>query len=321
MTLNKYQHKRKFNKTPEPACRQARPKPGPGETKNKYPIFVIQKHAASRLHYDLRLEMDGVLKSWAVPKEPSLDPALKRLAIMVEDHPYDYKDFEGTIPAGNYGAGKVEIWDRGNYSVLSGSLRQGDLKFVLAGKKLKGSFALVRTHYAKNSWLLIKEKDNYAASSSTVKTLKTIMPHNVSPMLATAAAKPFRDDNWLFEIKWDGYRAIAETGKNVRLYSRNNIPLAERFPEIAESLKKLKFDAVLDGEIVAVDKTGKPSFQLLQNSRARRLYYVFDLLYYQGQDLTGLPLAKRKELLERILPKDKQIKFTEHVKGDGILFF
>ena len=313
MTLRKYEQKRHFGKTPEP--KPARPgKP------DKFPVFVIQKHAARRLHYDLRLEMDGVLKSWAVPKEPSLAPGVKRLAVQVEDHPFAYKDFEGTIPAGNYGAGQVEIWDRGHYSLLSGGVRQGHFKFVLAGDKLKGGFALVKTHFAPNSWLLIKEKDAYAAAPARAKH-RDAMPHHVSPMLASAAAKPFNDANWLFEIKWDGYRAIAETGKSVRLYSRNRLSLAERFPEVAQALKKLKFDAVLDGEIVVLDKKGKPDFQQLQNSRGRAVYCVFDLLYHDGRDLTGWELTERKGLLESLLPKDEHIKFTEHVKGNGITFF
>lgn len=153
MTLKKYKQKRQFDQTPEP-------KPVIGEEeKKKYPIFVVHKHAARQLHYDLRLEMDGVLKSFAVPKGPSLDPSVKRLAIMVEDHPFDYKDFEGVIPEGNYGAGKVIIWDRGIYSPLSPSgMKKGDFKFILAGEKLKGEFALVKTRWEKNSWLLLKKK-------------------------------------------------------------------------------------------------------------------------------------------------------------------
>ncbi len=313
MTLRKYEQKRRFGKTPEP-------KPGRQGKAGKFPAFVIQKHAARRLHYDLRLEMDGVLKSWAVPKEPTLDPSVKRLAVQVEDHPLAYQKFEGTIPAGNYGAGRVEIWDRGNYSPLSGSLRQGHLKFVLDGRKLKGGFALVKTHLAPNSWLLIKEKDRYAAAAAG-KNRPDPLPHNVSPMLAMAAAKPFNDDNWLFEIKWDGYRALAETGQTVRLYSRNQRSLAARFPEVAAALKKLRFNAVLDGEIVVLDRGGKPDFQQLQNSRGRAVYCVFDILYYQGRDLTGWELAKRKDLLESILPKDRHIKYTGQVKGDGVSFF
>lgn len=149
------------------------------------------------------------------------------------------------------------------------------------------------------------------------------MPHKVRPMLATAAGKPFNRDGWLFEVKWDGYRAIAETGKSgVRLYSRNQLSLAERFPAIAGSLEKIKFDAVLDGEIVAIDKNGKPSFQLLQDYQGGRLiYYVFDILFYQGRDLTGLELIKRKELLERVLPDDERIKFAEHIEKDGVSFY
>ncbi|MFA6170286.1 MAG: non-homologous end-joining DNA ligase [Candidatus Margulisiibacteriota bacterium] len=351
MTLSKYKKKRHFNKTPEP--------PGGFDSKDKreYPIFVVHKHAARRLHYDLRLEMQGVLKSFAVPKGPSLDPAVKRLAVMVEDHPLDYKDFEGVIPEGNYGAGKVLLWDRGFYSPLSSldkkksealllqGLKKGDLKFILAGEKLKGEFALIKTRWDKNSWLLIKKKDRYASTADILKRDRSVLshqpieepagktpaqpgarPHKVRPMLATAAGKPFDNDDWIFEVKWDGYRAIAEISpNNVLLYSRNQRSLADKFPGIVESLKKLKFNAVLDGEVVAVDKTGKPVFQLLQDYRrrvpGRLIYYVFDILFYQNRDLTGLELRKRKELLKQVLPDDARVRYAEHVKKDGVSFF
>jgi bifunctional non-homologous end joining protein LigD len=374
MGLKEYKSKRKFGKTPEP-------KPGLRPKGNDL-IFVVHKHAARRLHYDLRLELKGVLKSWAVPKVPSLNPSLKRLAIMVEDHPIDYKDFEGVIPEGNYGAGSVIIWDRGFYhhpsakdkkesekSLLDG-LRKGNMKFILEGEKLQGEFALVKTGIDEKSWLLLKKKDQYAVkedilneSRSVVsnKTLEEIfeaepkkpfrqkkiyqirireamesedlkdapvkpMPHNIKPMLSTLVKEPFDHKDWIFEVKWDGYRAIAEISDgNISLYSRNLISLNQKFLPIAESLRKFRFDAILDGEIVIVDDQGRPDFQMLQNYQKSKsghlLYYVFDLLYFQGRDLTNLPLLRRKELLKKILPSSPRIKFSDHISKEGILFF
>jgi len=376
MSLKEYKQKRNLNITPEP-------KPGSSaKDKGKFPVFVVHKHKSRSLHYDLRLELKGVLKSFAIPKGPSLDSGLKRLAVMVEDHPFEYKDFEGIIPQGNYGAGSVIIWDRGFFSsthstnkhdseeMLLEGLKKGDLKFILAGEKLKGEFALVRMKADKNSWLLIKKKDRYASKADILKqgrsvlSNKTIeeidetakakkkpskqnkktkapvelknaprkpMPHYVIPMLGTSAKKPFNDDDWIFEIKWDGYRAIAEISeKNVFLYSRNHISFADKFAPIADALKNFEFNAVLDGEIVFVDKNGKPDFQMLQDysnrivqkkSNGNLIYYVFDMLHYQGRDLTGLELIDRKELLKQILPENKSIRISEHVKKDGIAFF
>ncbi len=374
MGLKEYKSKRKFEKTPEPKP-EVRPE-------GDHLIFVVHKHAARNLHYDLRLELDGVLKSWAVPKGPSLDPSLKRLAMMVEDHPFDYKDFEGVIPEGNYGAGGVIIWDRGFYhhpsakdkkeseKLLRDGLKKGDLKFVLNGEKLKGEFALVRMRKDEKSWLLLKKKDRFASEISILKenrsavsgkTLEDVseagpgksfkqkklgqirlrealeeedlkdapvnpMPHNIKPMLATLIKKPFDHPDWIFEMKWDGYRAIAEIRDgDVSLYSRNRISLTQKFLPIAESLRNPGFDAVLDGEIVVVDDQGHPNFQMLQDYRksgsGHLLYYVFDLLHFRGHDLTDLPLLRRKELLKKILPSSPKIKFSDHVSKDGVLFF
>jgi bifunctional non-homologous end joining protein LigD len=357
MSLIEYGKKRKLSATPEPG-----PGPGPGE-RGKYAVFVVHKHAARSLHYDLRLEMGGVLKSFAVPKGPSMDPSVKRLAIMVEDHPFDYRNFEGVIPKGNYGAGGVIIWDRGVYSsvysndkkesekYLLAGLKNGDLKFTLAGEKLNGSFALVKTKWAKNSWLLIKEKDGFATSEEILeknrsvasgKTLEELsggdgvpaindaplkaMPSYVSPMLCTSAKKPFDDPGWIFEVKWDGYRAIASAGKTeVSLYSRNRLDLKKKFPTIAEAVKKLRLDALFDGEIVAMNGAGVPDFQMLQDNKRSRsgslAYYVFDILNFRGRDLTGLPLIKRKELLEKIVPPSGKVRFSGHVSGEGVSFF
>ncbi len=374
MGLKEYKSRRRFEKTPEP-------KPGT-RRKEKHLIFVVHKHAARALHYDLRLEMEGVLKSWAVPKGPSMDPSLKRLAVMVEDHPFDYKDFEGVIPEGNYGAGSVIIWDRGYYRHPSGrdrresemllldGLRKGNVKFILDGEKLRGEFALVKTGKDEKSWLLLKKKDGYAVkddilkesrSVASGKTLEEIfkapqgkspgqkklsqirlreameslglneapvrpMPHGIKPMLATLVKKPFDHQDWVFEVKWDGYRAIAEIrNEGVSLYSRNRISLRQKFSPVAAALEKFGFEAVLDGEIVVVDDKGRPDFQMLQNYRksgiGHLLYYVFDLLYFGGHDMTGLPLIRRKELLKKILPPSATIRFSDHVSKEGVLFF
>jgi bifunctional non-homologous end joining protein LigD len=374
MGLKDYKSRRTFEKTPEPKPHL--------RLKGNHLVFVVQKHAARALHYDLRLELEGVLKSWAVPKGPSLNPSLKRLAVMVEDHPLDYKDFEGVIPEHNYGAGSVIIWDRGVYhhpsdkdgkeseKLLLEGLRKGDLKFVLDGEKLQGEFALVKTRKDEKSWLLLKKKDGYASvedilkknrsvvsnktledisqdnlkKSSRQKKLNQIrvreamegedlkdapvkpMPHRIQPMLATLIKEPFDHADWFFEVKWDGYRAVAEIGEgNVSLYSRNLIPLNRKFAPITEALRKFRFEAVLDGEVVVVDDRGQPDFQMLQDyqksGRGHLLYYVFDLLYFEGHDLTNLPLSRRKELLKKILPSAQGIRFSDHVLKEGVSFF
>jgi bifunctional non-homologous end joining protein LigD len=383
MGLKDYQSKRKFTKTPEP-------KPGSDSVSSRNAemredgrlIFVIQKHAARSLHYDLRLELEGVLKSWAIPKGPSLNPSIKRLAVMVEDHPFDYKDFEGTIPKNNYGAGSVIIWDRGFYhhpsdkdgkeskKLLLEGLKKGDIKFVLDGEKLQGEFALVRTRKDEKSWLLLKKKDRYVTTEDILrnslsvvsgKTVEDIgesdlkepfrqgeadpvrlrevmeeknlkdapvkqMPRNIKPMLTTLVEEPFDDPDWIFEVKWDGYRAIAVMqGGTFSLYSRNLISLNQKFSPIVDSLREFKFEAILDGEIVVVDDRGHAVFQMLQDynktGRGHLVYYVFDLLYFEGHDLTGLPLLQRKDLLKKVLPSSSRIKFSDHVVKDGVLFF
>jgi len=374
MRLKDYESKRIFEKTPEP-------KPGLRHAGDRL-AFVVQKHAARALHYDLRLELEGVLKSWAVPKGPSLNPSVKRLAVMVEDHPMDYKDFEGVIPEGNYGAGRVIVWDRGFYHHplaengkenerrLREGLRKGDLKFVLHGEKLRGEFALVKTRKDEKSWLLLKKKDAFATSEDILgknrsvlsnKTLEDIsevnpresirqkkmnqirlrdalegenlkdaplkpMPHGIKPMLTTLIREPFDHPDWIFEVKWDGYRSIAEiTDGDVLLYSRNGLPFNRKFPLIVDALEKFDFEAVLDGEIVVVDALGQPDFQMLQDYQktgtGHLVYYVFDLLHLEGRDLTNLPLVKRKDLLKKILPPVTKIKFSDHIWTEGKLFF
>lgn len=371
--LEKYIEKRNFKETPEPKTKKASAE---GELK-----FVIQRHLASRLHYDFRLELDGVLKSWAVPKGPSLNPKDKRLAMMVEDHPFEYRKFEGEIPEGNYGAGIVEIWDEGTYhaletddrkeseKVLRKQLQDGSVKVVLKGNKLRGEFALVKLKgREENSWILIKHKDQFAVSdeydseehisskskipkhASSRKVLKqnktkaettpakkkeefkeiegklSKMPHDVKPMLATLTDKAFDHKDWIFEIKWDGYRAIAEVEEGkVELYSRNLLSFNEDYPSIVKALKELGHNVILDGEVVAIDENGIPSFQLLQNRKGSTNlninYYVYDLIYVDGHDVTDLPLIERKKILQSLLPDHPLIKYSDHVVENGTAFF
>jgi bifunctional non-homologous end joining protein LigD len=476
MSLEEYKRKRRFEETPEP--------PAKVETKSRH-RFVVQRHAASRLHYDFRLEMEGVLKSWAVPKGPSLDPADKRLAMMVEDHPVSYFDFEGTIPEGNYGGGTVMVWDAGTWEPLSpvpvdgeyvpgtekeavAMLAKGDLKFRLKGKRLKGDFALVHIKARRpgskgNEWLLIKKKDdevvakfdidkyetsilsnrtmgqiagdagsaewktsppaargkvkaawladavaradskrkaltaegaevaekkksknlraaagdvtsakssaaknlaretsfravlsegslsksktkNFSAdsASSAVKSLAgaevRTMPTVIHPMLAISAGRAFDNPEWLFEIKWDGYRAVAFIeGGRVRLVSRTQNDLTAQFPELERLAQLVKAErSVIDGEIVALDDEGRPSFSLMQQRTgfqpgkqrgARRegvrvVYYAFDLLYVDGIDLRRVALEQRKRVLqERILAgkgEDGILYFSDHYPEKGL---
>ncbi len=346
MSLSTYNKKGNFRNTAEPAGKK-----GPD---NKF-RFVIQRHQASRLHYDFRLELGGVLKSWAVPKGPSLNPSQKRLAVMVEDHPVDYIYFKGTIPVGNYGAGKVEIWDKGKFDPVDSrhnplnqkqalqGLKKGELKFKLSGKKLKGEFVLVKLKTDEKSWLLIKHKDEHSTNTvydaeehaGPVKTQGTIssikygrakkLKSYIKPMLATIHKTPFDDKDWLFEIKWDGYRAIAETGKEgVKFYSRNGIDFSERFTVIIQSLKKIKQKAVLDGEIVLFNENNLPDFQKLQHYENHLnyplIYYVFDILQLDRRNLEKLSLEERKKKLKTILKSDSNIRYCDHIEKDGTAF-
>ena len=357
MSLKTYHQKRQFQHTPEPK--------GQTSTRNGPLSFVVQKHHASQLHYDFRLELHGVLKSWAVPKGPSMNPKDKRLAMLVEDHPLEYANFEGMIPKGNYGAGTVMVWDKGIYSPLSTTDRrasekileeqfnEGHITIALLGEKLRGEFALVRTKFKENTWLLIKANDQYASaidvrkqerSATTNLTLdeiakrykqeqpldlsgtpKTTLPKGMNPMLAQTADAAFDNPDWIYEIKWDGYRAIAEVNnKVVKLNSRNHISYNQRFAPIAESLSTLGHKAVLDGEIVALDTNGQVSFQALQdypNSPASLIYYVFDIAYLDGHDVTQLPLLRRKEILRSLLPDKPNIRMSEFVVENGKKFF
>ena len=371
MGLKAYKEKRDFKKTEEPV----------GEEKKTGKLrFVIQKHWASHLHYDFRLEMDGVLKSWAIPKGISLNPLEKRLAMQVEDHPIEYGSFEGIIPAGNYGAGVVMLWDEGFYSIpqfegpvkelekkMLQMLEQGNLKFSLEGQKVSGGFALVKIHgkgKRGNEWLLIKKKDAFSTDKVTdeenrsvksnrtfdeirresgektavcrssftkeaifLNTPETEMPHVIKPMMATLISEPFDDKDWLFEIKWDGYRILAELeNKKVNLYSRNKVLFNRAYPVLLENLKALDCRAIFDGELVVLDSSGIPSFQLIQNYKSSKegilVYYIFDLLYLDGHDLSKLPLLERKKFLKSILPESNAIiRFSDHVMTLGKAFY
>jgi bifunctional non-homologous end joining protein LigD len=361
-SLSEYRKKRRFEETPEPAGTA----PHKGDK-----VFVVQKHAARRLHYDLRLEVGGVLKSWAVPKGPSLNPGDKRLAVHVEDHPFEYRKFEGSIPKGNYGAGEVIIWDEGTYEPegtlpADAQIKKGELKFRLHGHKLNGSFVLVRLKRGErqNEWLLIKHRDEYAdpdwnadehgESVVSGKSLPTDgkkpssagqpvnpadlpgaeaapMPDSVPVTLARLEDTAFSDPNWLFEIKWDGVRTIAflKEGK-VRLLSRSGRDVTAEYSEFQDLPKHLRAStAILDGEIVTLDKNGRSDFQKLQNrigvsNPSAKLqeaiplnYYVFDLLYCNGFDIRKAPLLQRKELLRAILRHENRVRYSEHQLEKG----
>lgn len=331
MSLDIYKSKRDFKNTSEPGGLPRRYTPrNDGKRNDKKLIFVVQKHQASHLHFDFRLEDEGVLKSWAVPKGPPEEADEKRLAVAVEDHPIEYAKFHGRIPEGNYGAGTVEIWDKGTYETKFRD--EGMWEIFMKGKKLKGYFTLVKTkgtgnsNYAKNknNWLLIKNKETI--KEGPISDPPESMPHRVKPMLATLTNEPFDKENWLFEIKWDGYRAISEieNGK-VKLYSRNLLPFEDRFPTIYNGLKKINHNCVLDGEIVALDDKGKPSFQYLQDfkkdKRGELVYYVFDILYLDGKDVQNKTLFERKKLLDEIIPKKGPITIGEAVEKEGIAFY
>ena len=469
MALEEYKRKRRFEETPEPP---------PKIEKQSRHRFVVQRHAATRLHYDFRLEMEGVLKSWAVPKGPSLDPADKRLAMQVEDHPVSYYDFEGSIPEGNYGGGTVMVWDAGTWEPLSpvpingeyvpgtekeaaAMLAKGDLKFRLKGKRLKGDFALVHIKARRpgskgNEWLLIKKKDDHvvagfnideydtsiltgrtmaqiagdegsaewrssrpasrgkvkaawladaiaradlkkkkavaaesregaeenikkgprqaarsvvqakdAAAASAVAASKEKasksknkkssanfvtsavqalpgaeqkpMPTVIHPMLATPTDKAFDNPDWLFEIKWDGYRAVAfiEDGR-VRLMSRTQNDLTAQFSELGSLPRFVKAErAILDGEIAALDEEGRPSFSLMQQRTGFRtgkrpmprregvpvIYYAFDLLYLDGFDLRRVALEQRKQLLQERVVAGGVVQFSDHYAEKGLDLF
>ena len=385
--LAEYRRKRNFARTPEPEGKPRR--------KHGY-SFVVQKHAASRLHYDFRLELDGVLLSWAVPKGPSLDPADKRLAMQTEDHPVEYGGFEGVIPKGQYGGGTVLLWDRGTWEPIGDpreGLRKGKLEFLLHGEKLRGSWTLVRirgrdAREGGKPWLLMKHRDvevrpaaeyditedrpesvasgramdeiardrdrvwhsNRSASEQEPapapergrrsrrkpRDLPAVpgahrapLPENVEPQLATLVKEPPRGDGWLHEMKLDGYRILTRVEKGrARLWSRNGKDWTERFPTIARAVEALAVPtAILDGEVAMVLADGRTSFNALQNAHDKAAagelaYFVFDVPYLDGWDLTAATLEERKKVLEGLLAgSTRPLRYSEHVVGSGDEFF
>ena len=385
--LEEYVRKRSFDKTPEPAPKAVHPSASTGG------FFCVQRHDATRLHYDFRLEMDGVLKSWAVPKGPSLEPLSKHLAMHVEDHPLDYGNFEGNIPKGEYGGGSVMLWDRGTFDLLGDApgadqIARGDLKFRLHGDKLRGEFALVlmRGRGKGNGWLLIKKKDgdaqpgynveDHARSVLTGRSQEEIardlpplksddspvgpakrskknsrqaelaalagarpspMPQTVAPMMGSLVDRPPAGDEWLYEVKWDGVRALCFIeDQQLRIFSRSGNRCEQQYPEMNVLPHYLDAaSAIVDGEIAVLDEKGRSSFSLIQprigvsdpNSIAHlarstpATLFLFDLLYLDGYDLRGVALEQRKALLKESLEPSDQIRYSDHfiANGDAML--
>jgi bifunctional non-homologous end joining protein LigD len=377
--LEEYRRKRDFGATPEPA---------PSDVVERSGRFTVQRHRATALHYDTRLEIGGVLVSWAVPKGPTLDPGERRLAMRTEDHPIEYLDFEGVIPSGQYGAGDVIVWDWGHFEPEpetpdpTAAIRAGELKFRLDGEKLRGRFTIVRTDGRnadpdREQWLLIHKRDAHAVDGWTaedhpasVKSGRTNdevrdgvpprfeapppapvgavdlsgaeecpMPDFVPPMRATLASEPFDDPDWLFEVKWDGYRvqAVVRDGE-ARLWTRNRQDAAAYFPDLAGPAPWIDArEAIVDGEVVALDEEGRPRFSLLQDrtgvrsgrsagSRRRGtpapiVFQAFDLLHLDGRSLLGVPLEDRKRLLRSRLREHPLVRYAGHVEADGRAFF
>jgi len=380
MALEDYRKKRDFSRTPEPPG-EARP---PGGSS-----YCIQKHAASRLHYDFRLELEGVLLSWAVPKGPSFDPRDKRLAMQVEDHPVEYGSFEGVIPEGEYGAGAVVLWDRGTWTPVIDpalALKKGELKFDLHGEKLVGRWALVKIKGDDpKAWLLLKDRDDHAKSSTELDivaarpesvvsgrglaevaaerdrlwhsksvrpggevdpggpaegeggsplrlaelkgVVRGVVPRTQPLALAMVVEAPPTGEEWVHEIKHDGYRIVARIDEGeVQLISRNGKDWTKEFPQVARACSRLPAGtALLDGEVAAVMPDGKTSFQALQRRADKAtplVYFVFDLLHLDGWDLREVPLVARKEVLRRLLESAPEaLRFSDHVRGHGPEFF
>ncbi len=337
-SLQVYNEKRNFRKTSEPK--------GHLHKNLDRKIFVIQRHEATRLHYDFRLELGGVLKSWAIPKEPVLDPSVKRLAVQTEDHPIEYATFRGDIPKGQYGGGHVEIWDAGEWIPLdedpSAAFDEGRLNFEIRGKKLKGRWTLIRTkglgHSKKDqnkNWLLIKNRDEWSEKQASAKPSNTRQISGkatrkkttsmAEPQLAVLVDRPPKGPNWVFEEKYDGYRIMAQIqNSKIHLLSRYGNDWTKRFQVIQKSLAKLGLrDVIFDGELVAIGPQGHSDFQLLQNSLVDRkkqsnlVYHVFDLLQYEGENLESRPLTERRKLLEKILAnqKDRHLQLSQILKG------
>ena len=385
MPLEEYRRKRNFGKTPEPAPGHV-PAGSPGAGGRRR--FVIQRHRATRLHYDFRLEVDGVLVSWAVPKGPTLDNTIRRMAVHVEDHPMEYFDFEGTIPARQYGAGDVTVWDWGTWEPEAETpdpgkaIDDGELKFRIQGEKVQGRFTIVRTSRRPGTaprtafeddegeqWLLIHKRDEFATPGwdaedhpQSVKSGRTNdevkanapaiwvsalpaataeidlmgakvapMPRYLEPMKATLASKAFRDEDWLFEVKWDGYRveAVVRDGK-VSIFTRNGHDAEAYFPRLLSPPTWIDArEAIVDGEVVALDERGRPDFSLLQErisvGRTGRpvplVFQAFDLLYHDGRSLLDVPLQDRKRLLQLVVHPTSRVQLAQPVDTEGIAFF
>src|SRR4051795_10283077 len=391
MPLEEYRRKRDFGKTPEPApgrVAQGRVAQDGAAAIATSRRFVIQRHRATRLHYDFRLEVDGVLVSWAVPKGPTLDNTIRRMAVHVEDHPIEYFDFEGTIPAKQYGAGDVIVWDWGTWEPEHetpdpvAAIDKGELKFRAFGEKIKGRFTIVRTSRRPGSapraafeddegeqWLLIHKRDEFAKPGwdaedhpKSVKSGRTNaevksnaaaiwvsqapaataeidlsgakagpMPRYLEPMKATLATKPFRDEDWLFEVKWDGYRveAVVRDGK-VSIFTRNGHDAETYFPRLLNPPTWIDArEAIVDGEVVALDERGRPNFSLLQErismGRTGRpvplVFQAFDLLYHDGRLLLDVPLEDRKRLLALVVKPTSRVQLAQPIDTEGIVFF
>lgn len=346
-SLEAYRAKRDFSRTREPRGDEARDAAEQG-------AYVVQKHRARRTHFDLRLELDGVLKSWAVTRGPSLDPSEKRLAVRTEDHPLEYGRFEGNIAAGEYGAGEVMLWDRGHWSPqgdVRRGIEEGHFKFTLAGERLRGGFALTRLprrgKERRENWLLVKEKDRFAdrACDPVHEWTKSVasgrgfaeiaaederpahLPKFRAPQLATLAAAPPTGRDWLHEIKFDGYRAIvAAAGGTARGYTRSGLDWTDKFRRIAEAVAQLPMrSALVDGEIVATDECGRSDFGRLQKALETHadslVFYVFDLLEIDGEDIAKAPLEQRKaRLAELTREAPAAIRYSDHVRGEGPRF-
>jgi len=301
--LESYKRKRDPRRTPEPFGGRRRPGP---------PIFVVQRHDARRLHYDFRLERNGVLASWAVPKGVPLEPGAKALAVHVEDHPLEYAAFAGEIPAGQYGAGTVEIWDSGTYELVE-EKPDGRLTVRLAGGRLRGVWTLVpaRLDGKDENWLLIRRSEAGEGAE----------PGAYRPMLATLSAELPHGAGWRYEVKWDGYRALAYVrGGECELVSRNDKPLTGRFPSVAAAVPRaLKTpDAVLDGEVCALDESGRPSFSAMQQGTGRIVFYVFDLLEADGEPLVDRPLELRRARLVELVDRRSRIVRISESFDDGV---
>jgi bifunctional non-homologous end joining protein LigD len=317
--LRDYRRKRRAEATPEPAVSDASEGQSPGRGRRKRgrkePAFVVQRHQARRLHYDLRLEQDGVLASWAVPKGVPLEPGVQHLAVHVEDHPLEYATFEGEIPKGQYGAGTVEIWDRGTYELVEAK-KDGGLTVRLRGERLDGVWALVPAKLSGDpkNWLIVRKREDGHVSAQG----------RYEPMLASVAEHLPRDGDWLFEPKWDGYRALAYVrGGETRLDSRTGKDFSERFSSVARAIAQATKspDCVLDGEICVLDEAGRARFSLLQQSAGTVVYYAFDLLELDGKPLVDLPLVERRRRLERLLePRARAVRLSEVFDdGDALL--